>query len=104
MQSEYTTEDVKDIPTYSEPQPYPIDQITECRARDPVNKETCITICSAITLKKKKCIRALGFPGTHPGWTYRLGRPNKTPIRTRLQQQTTYITQRQPKRDKRTPI
>ena len=45
---------VNDTPTQDEPQSYPMDQIAEYLIKDPVTNEECISIFSAVTLKKKK--------------------------------------------------
>ena len=43
-----------DTPPQDEPQSYPLAQIAEYLTRDPITKEECIPIFSAISLKKKK--------------------------------------------------
>ena len=54
MQSESPSGAVNDTPTQDEPQSYPLAQIAEYLTRDPITKEECIPIFSAVTLKKKK--------------------------------------------------
>ena len=44
---------VNDIPPQDEPQSYPLAQIAEYLTRDPITKEECIPIFSAVSLKKK---------------------------------------------------
>ena len=43
-----------DSPSQDEPQSYPLAQIAEFLTRDPITKEECIPIFSAVSLKKKK--------------------------------------------------
>ena len=43
-----------DTPPQDEPQSYPLAQIAEYLTRDPITKEECIPIFSAVSLKKKK--------------------------------------------------
>ena len=43
-----------DTPSQDEPQSYPLAQIAEYLTRDPITKEECIPIFSAVSLKKKK--------------------------------------------------
>ena len=45
---------VNDTPPQDEPQSYPLAQIAEYLTRDPITKEECIPIFSAVSLKKKK--------------------------------------------------
>ena len=45
---------VNDTPPQDEPQSYPLAQIVEYLTRDPITKEECIPIFSAVSLKKKK--------------------------------------------------
>ena len=45
---------VNDSPSQDEPQSYPLAQIAEFLTRDPITKEECIPIFSAVSLKKKK--------------------------------------------------
>ena len=54
MQSESPSGAVNDTPAQDEPQSYPLAQIAEYLTRDPITKEECIPIFSAVTLKKKK--------------------------------------------------
>ena len=54
MQSGSLSGDVSDTPTQDEPRSFTINQVAENLTRDPITKETCIPIFSAITLKKKK--------------------------------------------------
>ena len=59
MHSEYPTGDAQDTPTPDEPQSYPIYQIAENLTGDPITKETCLPIFSAITLNTKRCFSPL---------------------------------------------
>ena len=54
MQSGSPTGAENDTPPQDEPQSYPTAQIVEYLTRDPVTNEQCISIFSAVTLKKKK--------------------------------------------------
>ena len=45
---------VNETPPQDEPQSYPLAQIVEYLTRDPITKEECIPIFSAVSLKKKK--------------------------------------------------
>ena len=50
MQSESPSGAVNDTPTQNEPQTYPMAQIAEYLTRDPITKEECIPIFSAVGL------------------------------------------------------
>ena len=54
MQSESPSGAVNDTPTQDEPQSFPMAQIAEYLTRNPITKEECIPIFSAVTLKKKR--------------------------------------------------
>ena len=63
---------VNDTPPQDEPQSYPLAQIAEYLTRDPITKEECIPIFSAVSLKKKEenALRPHGLPGLDPGRPY----------------------------------